>query len=449
MNSCELCGNDAYYGYDCPPQVPFVYNQDPCFNQDFVNNFPQTSPSFPQQYLCYENCGGPHATFQCQPMNQNFYNSNSSGFDQIQPSQYPIIHHPPQETSVEILQAKENLMQYIQTFLRKFNHISFRETPKNRPAFYDDEDEYSIQYKEYLENSSNVIPPVLPTEDPDNSLSMGDKHLSTIPEMESNEVTKSSVENLVPIPSESEGISNDTCDVPFCDNSHPLDVLTDHFELFSDFNNDCTSSDDDYFEDIDYVEASPPDFELVSLKEVQDDILHEKLLNTNLLIAKIESLSDTFTPDCVLNLLPHFLSPLRIVTLSLRSSILLSLIRDILYPNSGLLAIIQKRRVVGELTSIAMEGILGELRVYVPNVLPTHPTLLLDLDFIPSDDSIRSGIEVPFSFETRNKIFDPGIFFDVQSKRFLSRDTFSPPFSLLFFSPPEVRISFLTPASPL
>ncbi|GJU15444.1 reverse transcriptase domain-containing protein [Tanacetum coccineum] len=45
-NSCELCGNDAHYGYDCPPQVPFVYNQDPCFNQNFDNNFPQTSPTF-------------------------------------------------------------------------------------------------------------------------------------------------------------------------------------------------------------------------------------------------------------------------------------------------------------------------------------------------------------------------------------------------------------------
>ncbi|GJS39650.1 hypothetical protein Tco_0564693 [Tanacetum coccineum] len=46
-NSCELCGNDAHYGYDCPPQVPFVNNQDPCFNKNFDNNFPQTSPSFP------------------------------------------------------------------------------------------------------------------------------------------------------------------------------------------------------------------------------------------------------------------------------------------------------------------------------------------------------------------------------------------------------------------
>ncbi|GKD07271.1 hypothetical protein Tco_1186956 [Tanacetum coccineum] len=125
---------------------------------------------------------------------------------------------------------------------------------------------------------------------------MGDEHLSTIPETESDELIKSSVENLVPIPSESEGISNDTCDVPFCDNSPPLDVLNDHFENFSDFNNDCTSSDDDSFEDIDYVEASPLDFKLVSLEEVKDDILHEKLLNINLLIACDLPSSDDFSP---------------------------------------------------------------------------------------------------------------------------------------------------------
>ncbi|GJU01141.1 hypothetical protein Tco_1111479 [Tanacetum coccineum] len=35
---------------------------------------------------------------------------------------------------------------------------------------------------------------------PDNSLSMGDEHIDTIPETESDEVIKSSVENLVPIP---------------------------------------------------------------------------------------------------------------------------------------------------------------------------------------------------------------------------------------------------------
>ncbi|GJY26703.1 hypothetical protein Tco_0401429 [Tanacetum coccineum] len=125
---------------------------------------------------------------------------------------------------------------------------------------------------------------------------MGDEHLSTILETKSDEVIKSSVEDLVPIPIESEGISDNTCDVPFCDNTPPLDVLNDHFEIFSDFNNDCTSSDDDSFEDIDYIEASPPDFELVSLEEEKDDILHEKLLNINLLIACDLPSSDDFSP---------------------------------------------------------------------------------------------------------------------------------------------------------
>ncbi|GKB68114.1 hypothetical protein Tco_0929526, partial [Tanacetum coccineum] len=36
--SCEFCGNDAHCGHDCPPQVPFNYNPEPCYNQDF--NFP-------------------------------------------------------------------------------------------------------------------------------------------------------------------------------------------------------------------------------------------------------------------------------------------------------------------------------------------------------------------------------------------------------------------------
>ncbi|GJV58760.1 hypothetical protein Tco_1464860 [Tanacetum coccineum] len=129
--SCELCWNDAHYGYDCPPQVPFICNPDSCYNQDF-DNFPQTLPNF-QQYLCCENCGGPHETFQCQPLKQNFYepnhcyNSNSFGFDQFQPSQFPVIHQPPQATSTEMLQARENLMNAIQAFLTEYDHIPPKE----------------------------------------------------------------------------------------------------------------------------------------------------------------------------------------------------------------------------------------------------------------------------------------------------------------------------------
>ncbi|GJS93765.1 hypothetical protein Tco_0800733 [Tanacetum coccineum] len=68
-------------------------------------------------------------------------------------------------------------------------------------------------------STSKAITPDLPIEEPDNSLNMGDEHLDTIPATESDEVIKSSVENLVPIPSEFEGISDDTSDVPNCDNN--------------------------------------------------------------------------------------------------------------------------------------------------------------------------------------------------------------------------------------
>ncbi|GKE03605.1 hypothetical protein Tco_1395623 [Tanacetum coccineum] len=158
--------------------------------------------------------------------------------------EFVFIHAQPEDIQ-ELLHKLLKDLQIIREDLAEYiNSPSW-----NRPTFYDDDDdEYTIQYREYLENSSKAITPNLPTEEPDNSLSMGDKYLDTIPEMKSDEVIKSSVEDLVPIPSESEGISDNTCDVPF------YDVLNDHFEIFSDFNNDCTSSDDDSLFDEDVPE---------------------------------------------------------------------------------------------------------------------------------------------------------------------------------------------------
>nr|GEZ37787.1 40S ribosomal protein S14 [Tanacetum cinerariifolium] len=80
---------------------------------------------------------------------------------------------------------------------------------------YDDDDDDDEERSDSLNDniisglppSSAITPdePVLSTEEPDNFLSMGDEHLDTIPAMESDEFIKSSVENLIPIPSESEG----------------------------------------------------------------------------------------------------------------------------------------------------------------------------------------------------------------------------------------------------
>ncbi|GJX50174.1 hypothetical protein Tco_0277019 [Tanacetum coccineum] len=186
----------------------------------------------------------------------------------------------------------------------------------------DDDDEYTIQYREYLENSSNAITPDLSTEEPDYSLSMGDEHLDTIPETESDEVIKSSVEDLVPIPNTSIVYSPkiDSLLEEFAGELTPINPIPlgiheadfnpkEDIRLNDQMFYDDTSSDDDSFEDIDYVEASPPDSELVSIEEVEDDILRAKLSNIYLLIAKIKSLNDNPTPSSLShsnNSLPEF-----------------------------------------------------------------------------------------------------------------------------------------------
>nr|GEY91303.1 hypothetical protein [Tanacetum cinerariifolium] len=147
------------------------------------------------------------------------------------------------------------------------------------PACCDDDDDYD-----------SAITPILSTEEPVNSLSMGDEHLDTIPSTKSDKVIKSSVEDLIPIPSEFEGIPDTMCDVHLDNNHTPLEAK-DHVEIVINSNNDISSSDDDslYEENIEYVEATPHDSEVVSLEvaeivtpeveEIEDDNLRKKLLN--------------------------------------------------------------------------------------------------------------------------------------------------------------------------
>nr|GEX61247.1 hypothetical protein [Tanacetum cinerariifolium] len=113
---------------------------------------------------------------------------------------------------------------------------------------------------------------------------MGDEHLDTILAIESEEFIKSCVESLVPIPSESEGISDNMCDVPFHDNSPPLDASPPDYELVS----------SEVMEIVIPIVGGIDDDILLTFK---DDILREKLLDINLLIANIEALNDNPTPS--------------------------------------------------------------------------------------------------------------------------------------------------------
>ncbi|GKC86926.1 hypothetical protein Tco_1147575, partial [Tanacetum coccineum] len=165
----------------------------------------------------------------------------------------------------------------------------------NRPAFYeDDDDEYTI-----------AITPVLPTEEPDNSLSMGDEHLSTIPEKESDKLIKSSVENLVPIPCESEDFSDikSECDVPVCD------TFTTFSNLLFDTDDDFSSSDDESFSDKDVpkeIYSNPLfDEEIISTKidphhfNVESNIIESLLIKNTLIVSspKFDSLLEEFSGE--------------------------------------------------------------------------------------------------------------------------------------------------------
>nr|GFB58750.1 hypothetical protein [Tanacetum cinerariifolium] len=144
---------------------------------------------------------------------------------------------------------------------------------------------------------------------------MGYKHLSITPETKSNEVMESNAENLLPIPSECEVTLEDKreCDELICDNYST--ICDNHSEILFDSNNDDLLSDDESFEDIEYVDASVPDPAIVSVEEenvvqreeeevdledisqVQDVVLREKLFSITRLISNIKSLNDNSTPD--------------------------------------------------------------------------------------------------------------------------------------------------------
>ncbi|GJR59228.1 hypothetical protein Tco_1501390, partial [Tanacetum coccineum] len=120
--------------------------------------------------------------------------------------------------------------------------------------FYDDDDEESsIPLRDIISKlpPSIAITFVLLTLEPKDSLIVGNEELSTVPGNESDELIKSSVEDLVPIPSESEDTSesDSDCDLPSCDNISPINVSEEKSVTFSNplfySNDDFTSSDDE------------------------------------------------------------------------------------------------------------------------------------------------------------------------------------------------------------
>ncbi|GKA53554.1 hypothetical protein Tco_0746869 [Tanacetum coccineum] len=281
------------------------------------------------------------------------------------------------------------------------------------------------------------------------------------------------VENLVQNPSESEDECE--CDVPDCDDSQTTNFLTFSNPLFD----DSTSCDDDKFnpthnkdldstpKDVhfdaesylleslvnrDTLMASPPkiDFlldefagELTRLQSIppgidninldpEGDILFlESLLYDNSSPRPPEAFQAN--PNTIIESLPTFPIPVEDSD-SLREEIDIFPGPDDSIPpgiesddfdsedddNSTSFPEFESFHVDYPDSGDSTIDVVEDIPVDVPNILPTHPALHMDFDFIPSHNDLGSDLDVSSPFGDRNKIYDPGICIEVESTRFLA-----------------------------
>ncbi|GKC62999.1 hypothetical protein Tco_1095597 [Tanacetum coccineum] len=161
--------------------------------------------------------------------------------------------------SIEINKKKE--LQH----LEQVANLSTYPSQHFKSFYYDDDDDYDYEKSTILLNEiDSQIPQSIantPVLEPEDSLIMGNEDLSTIPEKKSNEFIKSNVEDLVPIPSESEDTSgsDSDSDLPSCDDFSPINIYEEKSMTFSnslfDSNDDFTSSDDESLSDEDDIES--------------------------------------------------------------------------------------------------------------------------------------------------------------------------------------------------
>ncbi|GJZ59692.1 hypothetical protein Tco_0615508 [Tanacetum coccineum] len=406
-------------------------------------------------------------------MNQNFYNSNSSGFDQFQPPQYSDVHQPPEEISIEELKTmmqsyceimsqrreqeaillQEQAVEEKQELLAEeqaanpsepspvsyfynadYDNISTPSTTytihltksatiitnpskltrriyHNHDIFYDGDDNEEHfpdevkRIQQILERTS--FDAITPDFSIMGSLSMGDEHLITILETESDELIKSSVENFVPTPSESEDLSKDLSDieseydVPVCDN------FTTFSNPLFDADNDFSSSDDKSFSDEDVpkenfkIFSNPlSDEEIISTKidphhfNAESDLI-ESLLNRDISIVsspKFDSLLEEFSGE-----LAHIdLIPPGINETDFDPEEEIRLVEKLLYDNSS-------PRPPEEFNSENSDVIIES---FSPSPIPVEDSdsLMEEIDlFLTSDDSMP--LELRMTTMTRKGIF--------------------------------------------
>nr|GFA90648.1 hypothetical protein [Tanacetum cinerariifolium] len=255
-------------------------------------------------------------------------------------------------------------------------------------------------------------PPVLPTfEDPEDFIIMGNEDLSTIPKKELDKFINSSVEELDPIPSESEDTSGseNKCDMPVCDDSssknegldditsiptgkeiNHLDAILDSVQSFLNRANSIIFLIEEFVGELAPINPIPPGIVEADFHLEEDIRLNEKLLNNDssprppkeLNYEIHDAIIESFSPSPIPFDFYNVPSSPRPPKKPLDDDVYFDVEPDI-----------------GILTTKVMDDISNnstrELYVHVPNVLPTLTTLY------PVFDTL-----LPFSSENEDKLFN-------------------------------------------
>nr|GEX52402.1 hypothetical protein [Tanacetum cinerariifolium] len=259
---CDSYGNDSHFGYDCQPQFPLNCGVVPKSDHYQTPQYTVNHPIFnaPNDFLDSQN--------------------------KITIAQNKIMEQMTQLTSMcemacQIIQKKQEEKQIKEDQAANARYWKIL-------ACCDNDDDYNFA--------------ITPNE-PIDSLGMGDEYPDTILAMKSDEFIKSSVENLVPNPSESKGENG--CDVHACFTTFSNILFNDDYEF--DYVNDQSLSDEDFLEKI----FLNPLFEekIIPMKidqhhfNAESDLIESMLNHDSSIIpssSKINSLLDEFAGELTL-----------------------------------------------------------------------------------------------------------------------------------------------------
>ncbi|GJS91932.1 hypothetical protein Tco_0774568 [Tanacetum coccineum] len=326
--------NSSYFGFDQPPQYSINHQED--LNQQRIsdvhngwdkmdelqNELFQMIQSFCEKFLQQKHAASIDQSplqeislQEIEDLKQHYLDemlslSNDLGIKDYRIEKIDIRFRRECENMIDELKGKFNGISIEinkKKELQQLEQAAKLSTYTTKPSrrfnyFYDDDDEESsIPLREIISElpPSIAITPVSSTIEPEDSFIMGNEELSTIPKKESDEFIKSSVEDLVPIPSESEDTSksDSDCDLPSCDNISPINVSEEKFVTFLIplfySNDNFTYSDDEPLSDEDDIEC----------KDSYDSNLDE---STFLVTPLFDSNEDEcFTPSDDVELLLH------------------------------------------------------------------------------------------------------------------------------------------------